>query len=163
MTVSRGSAHALFLSMLRTQGLLLTSRQQLPRAHAEVDSAAYPMLFALTRGPLRVSDLATTTRGELSTVSRQVTALARLGLVRKDADPGDGRVQLVALTDAGTELLQGVTDLRATWLQELLADWPEDEVQAATSRFRAVGDLLEAWLVSRGAALPPGPAEIEPS
>lgn len=163
MTVSRGSAHGLFLSMLRTQSLLLTSRQHLPRAHADVDSAAYPVLFELTHGPARITDLAAVLRGDLSTVSRQVTALSRLGLVRKDADPTDGRAQLVALTDAGRALLQRITDIRADWLQELLGGWDDHDVEATTSRLHLLGDLLEEWLRARGATPPSGPADLAPS
>jgi DNA-binding MarR family transcriptional regulator len=163
MTVSRGTAHQLFLSMLRTQSLLLTSRQHLPRAHAEVDSAAYPVLFELARGPARVTELAVVVRADLSTVSRQITALTHLGLVRKDADPSDGRANLVALTEAGTNLLQRITDLRADWLQELLGSWDDDAVEATTSRLGLLGDLLEDWLRGRGATPPVGPADLAPS
>jgi DNA-binding MarR family transcriptional regulator len=163
MTVSRGTAHELFLSMLRTQSLLLTSRQHLPRAHTEVDSAAYPVLFELTRGPARLTELAAVVRGDLSTVSRQVTALDRLGLIRKDADPSDGRAHLIALTETGSDLLQRVTDIRADWLQGLLGGWDDDTVEATTSRLGLLGDLLEDWLRGRGATPPAGPADLAPS
>jgi DNA-binding MarR family transcriptional regulator len=149
--------------MLRTQGLLLVSRDHLPRAHADVDSAAYPVLFELSRGSLRVGDLATVVRGDLSTVSRQVSALSRLGLVRKDTDPSDGRAQLVTLTESGRDLLQSITDIRAAWLQDLLGEWEDADVQTASHRLEALGDRLEAWLRAQGATPPPPPAGIAPS
>lgn len=163
MTVSRRSAHELFLSLLRTQKLLLVSRGHLPRAHAEVDPTAYPVLFTLTRGPARVTDIARLVQADLSTVSRQVSALAGLGLVTKATDPADGRAQLIALTADGLDVAQAITDLRATWLEDLLRTWEPHEVERLGSLLDRLGDQLDGWLRGRGAPLPPAPAEIAPN
>jgi DNA-binding MarR family transcriptional regulator len=163
MTVSRGSAHDLFLSLLRTQKLLLVSRGHLPRADADVDPTAYPVLFTLTRGPARISEIAPLVQADLSTVSRQVSALAGLGLVTKATDPVDGRAQLIALTAPGRAVAQAITDLRAAWLEDLLHTWEPHEVQDLGSLLDRLGDQLDGWLRSCGATLPPAPAEIAPS
>jgi DNA-binding MarR family transcriptional regulator len=163
MAVSRRSAHDLFLSFLRTQKLLLVSRGHLPRAHAEVDPAAQPVLFTLTRGPARISDLAPLVQADLSTVSRQVSALAALGLVSKATDPADGRAQLIALTEDGRDVAQAITDLRASWLEDLLRTWEPHEVQHFSALLDRLGDHLSDWLLDRGATLPGPPAEVAPS
>lgn len=162
MGVSQQSAHELFLSLLRTQKLLLASRAHTPRARADLDPAAYPVLFTLVKGPARISDLASVLHADLSVVSRQVSALAALGLVTKEVDPADGRAQLVALTARGRDVAQETTDLRAAWLQDLLGDWEPSEIGALKDHLDRLSDCFDDWLRSRGVVPPPAPSGPSP-
>jgi DNA-binding MarR family transcriptional regulator len=78
-----------------------------------------------------------------STVSRAVTALVRLGLVRRFADPADGRASLLALTPSGRSAL----DETHRWYDDLLAgalhDWtPQELADFAATLHRFSTDVL---------------------
>ena len=110
--------------------------------HPDLDSAAYGLLSSLDReGPLRVTDLAATVGVGKPTVSRQIALLTDLGLVRKEADPHDGRAHNVTLTDSGTEHVASLRVHRHEFFRDRLADLTPDDVHALASY---LGRLNEA-------------------
>src|SRR5262249_38679467 len=54
------------------------------------------LVYLVEHGPRRLGALADAVHSDISTVSRQVSALVKLGLVERRADPDDGRVSLLA-------------------------------------------------------------------
>ena len=155
MPVSNQEANDVFLALLRVQKLLIAARHTAPRVHAGVDVTAYPVLFAIANaGSVRVSDIADRLHSDVSTVSRQLTALAGHGLVAKAADPSDGRAQVASLTDEGRAVLREIQSTRATWFQGLLTDWDGADAGAFIKRLRSLGDALDGHLRARGAPLP---------
>jgi DNA-binding MarR family transcriptional regulator len=88
-------------------------------------------------------DLAAHNALDPSTVSRSVAALVRLGLVRRYADPADGRASLLALTARGRAAL----DETHRWYDDLLAgaldDWtPQELADFAAMLHRFSTDVL---------------------
>ena len=155
MGVTDQEANDVFLSLLRVQKLLVAARHTAPRVHEGVDVTAYPVLFVIAgAGPVRVSDIATNLHSDVSTVSRQVSALASHGLVAKEADPSDGRAQVASLTDEGRSVLHLIQSTRAQWFQGLLADWDGNAAATFIGQLRSLGDALDAHLRARGQALP---------
>ncbi len=155
MAVSHQEANDVFLSLLRVQKLLLAARHTSPRVHEGVDVAAYPVLFVIAgAGPVRVSDIATNLHSDVSTVSRQVSALVTHGLVAKETDPTDGRAQVASLTGEGRAALRLIQSSRAQWFQGLLADWDGESATTFIRQLRSLGDALDAHLRARGQALP---------
>lgn len=132
--------------LVRVVKLLHHVRQQAPRRHPQVDPMAYPLLFNLLAGPLRVSALAEAIHSDVSTVSRQVSTLVDLGFVARGPDPDDRRAHALTLTDEGTALLHAIRDDRDRWLQGLLADWDDDEVASFSRHLRHFASDLEASL-----------------
>jgi DNA-binding MarR family transcriptional regulator len=134
--------------LLRVVKLLHHTRQQAPRQHPQVDPMAYPLLFNLQAGPLRVSALAEAIHSDVSTVSRQVSTLVDLGFVTRGPDPVDGRAQALTLTDEGTTLLHGIRNARDRWLSSLLADWSDEDVAVFSEHLRHFASDLETSLTS---------------
>lgn len=132
--------------LIRVVKLLHVVRQHAPRQHPQVDPMAYPMLFHLKNGSLRVSALAELLHSDVSTVSRQVSALVDLGFVTRGPDPDDGRAQALTLTVEGEALLVAIRDNRDRWLQGLLADWDADDVATFSAHLRHFASNLEASL-----------------
>ena len=158
MTVSKDEANEVFLGLLRVQKLLVAAKQTAPRLADGVDVTAYPVLFVVAgAGTVRISELATTLHNDVSTVSRQVSALVAGGLLEKSADPSDGRAWVVSLTAHGREAVTRIQASRATWFQGLLTDWDGPAAADFVSRLRELGDALDANLRARGAAPPPMP------
>ena len=155
MAVSKDEANAVFLALLRVQKLLVASKNTAPRVHDGVDTTAYPVLFLVGgSGSIRISDLATTLHNDVSTVSRQVSALVANGLLDKSADPNDRRAFVVSLTDSGREALGQIQDSRAGWFQGLLCEWEPVDAAHFIARLQSLGDALDANLRARGESPP---------
>ncbi|MGW0970913.1 MarR family winged helix-turn-helix transcriptional regulator [Streptomyces sp. NPDC002516] len=59
-----------------------------------------------------------------------LAALDQYGLIQRNPDPGDGRRQLVTLTDAGRERVEGTRQARSEWLTRAFEErCTEDERQ----------------------------------
>ena len=81
------------------------------------------------QGPIRASDLAEMVCADPSTVSRQVAALVRAGLIERRADPADGRASLLAATPAGRDAIAWHRRMRGAAVGPLVADWSEQDRQ----------------------------------
>jgi DNA-binding MarR family transcriptional regulator len=105
-------------------------------------------LMAVTDGtdisPAQASVLTRIGRGEVSTASALATAehvrpqsmavtlatLEQRGLIMRTPDPSDGRRQIIELTVAGHERLEGVAQAREEWLAtSFQSEFTEDERQ----------------------------------
>lgn len=80
------------------------------------------------RGPSRASTLAEILRLDLSSVSRQVSALEREGWVQRERDPDDQRASLLELSPTGRDLLERVRVARGEALRAVLTDWSPDDL-----------------------------------
>lgn len=120
------------------------ARASAGRMHPELSLVSYTLLGHLEeRGGCRATDLAAHYALDKSTVSRQVAALERTGLIERRLDPEDHRVQVLHLTEAGREILAQVTRSRRAAFRERLADWPEDDLArfaAYLERYNAGAD-----------------------
>lgn len=134
--------------LVRVTKLLHVAKQRAPRHHPLVDPMAYPLLFNLARGPLRVSTLAELVHADISTVSRQVSTLVDLGFVSREPDPDDGRAQVLAVTDEGNALLTALREGRNRWLEGLLATWSDNEVRTLTEHLAHLASDLETSLTT---------------
>lgn len=116
-------------------------------AHAidpHLDPSCYPLLVALSRHEsLPMSQLVATLEVGKSTVTRQIDAAARLGLVRRSPDPDDARARVVALTELGRERYTEVTDSQIADWREHLSRWDPDDIRTLTA-------LLRKFLASTG-------------
>ena len=81
------------------------------------------------QGPIRLTELASCIGVGKPSVSRQIAFLERLGLVSKEADPLDGRAQIIRLTPKGEEKMHQVQDARREVFRERLGEWPPEELQ----------------------------------
>jgi DNA-binding MarR family transcriptional regulator len=112
------------------------------------DRSAILLLKTLVgEGPCRGSALATAVHSDPSTVSRQVAALVRAGLVERRADQEDGRASLLAATPAGVAMLEEHRRRMGISLARVVQHWtPED-----LDRFV---ELLERFVADHGRYLP---------
>jgi DNA-binding MarR family transcriptional regulator len=143
------TAQRVSTNLVRFVKLLKAARAQAPQAHPEVESAAYPALFNLAEGERRVSALAEAIHSDISTTSRQVSTLARHGLLEKLADPEDGRAQVVRLTPAGQELVATIHQQGAAWFQRLLDGWTAQEATDFAAGLEHLTASLEDSLAAR--------------
>jgi DNA-binding MarR family transcriptional regulator len=140
------AATASLLDLLRT--VRKAKARMLADARGDVDSATQLLLHTVAQaGPMRTSTLAATVGSDLSTVSRQVSALVTAGLLERRADPADGRACLLALTPAGEARLADHEQDRDAFFDEVLDGWTEDELSqfaGLLARFTASYDQVHA-------------------
>ncbi len=163
--LDRRTAERVSVGLIRLTKLLQALRQHAPRIHPAVDATAYPILFNLAAEPRRVSVLADCVHSDVSTVSRQVSALEAHGLVDKVSDPDDGRAQVVALSGEGQSLLGRIQQQRTEWFRELMDDWTAEEASEFAGHLERFGGALERsrdHLVSRRSAAAPDPEQPNP-
>lgn len=98
--------------------------------HPEMESAAYGLLVILqSEGAMRLTELAANIGVGKPSVSRQVSLLEHLGLIRKQADPVDGRAQTLTLTREGAEQLARTQLARKQAFRRKLGDWSGADVE----------------------------------
>lgn len=101
------------------------------RAEDRASGLSGPRLSALSvivfSGPLSMRDLAAAEQVRPPTITRLVRDLEKAGLVRRESDPHDRRVQLVAATAKGRRLLQRGRRLRVQSLAAEVAKLPPSD------------------------------------
>ena len=117
------------------------------KPHRALDRSAYVILRHLqAAGPLNVSALADRLNLDGSTVTRQVTALEKDGLVQRRPDPRDGRGTVIAPTASGLAQVDAVRKARREVYDVVLGDWsPRDRAQLAAVLERLT-DTLDGYL-----------------
>jgi DNA-binding MarR family transcriptional regulator len=115
---------------------------------AGVDRSTIVLLKTLVAlGASRSSELATAIHSDPSTVSRQVAAMVRDGLVERRADPEDGRASMLVPTERGLALLAEQRRRMGLALAQVVKQWEPDDV----SRFL---ELFERFVADHERALP---------
>lgn len=119
-------------------------RYPLERAH-------YLLLLQLRDGARTVSDLAAQLALDDSTVTRQVAAMERRGLVRKLANPADRRSALVESTETGARQVATMRAVRLQRIAALFAKWTEaDRMVLADMLGRVNADLTASLATANG-------------
>jgi DNA-binding MarR family transcriptional regulator len=132
--------------VIRVAKLFQVARARAGVTEEGIEPPTYGILFTLERGARRLSDLSSCVHTEISTTSRQVTSLARAGLVEKVPDPDDGRAQLIRVTGAGHETMCRLRDRRDSWLAGLLEDWDPEDIHTLARLLRRLNDEVETSL-----------------
>jgi DNA-binding MarR family transcriptional regulator len=102
--------------------------RQWRRSHNQLQASTKGPLFLclgtlIKEGPMRSGALAEAVCSDPSTVSRQVAMLVEQGLVRREADPHDGRISVLAATDRGREAAAAMKRRRDALVASVMADW----------------------------------------
>lgn len=135
--------------LVRIVKLMSAARAQAPALRDDIDPGTYSVMFLIWRGETRMSDLATRLHADISTMSRQVSALTDKGLIERRPDPHDGRAQVLALTGAGKDFVMALRARRDAWLSDVLAAWTPQERAELTACLRRLADDVEADLAAR--------------
>ncbi|MCK1814493.1 MarR family transcriptional regulator [Streptomyces sp. XM4011] len=97
-------------------------------ARNSMDRAAYLLLSRLDQeGPTGVKALAHGMGIDSSTVTRQAAPLVEAALVRRAADPDDGRAVVLQLTPRGSARLEEIRSSRRALMALLTEEWTEGE------------------------------------
>lgn len=95
-------------------------------------------------GPLRLGELAAREGVAGPSIIRTISPLTDDGLVRRDADPKDGRSSFVSLTPAGKKLLDQIRRDRSDFLARRAARLTDDQRAALVDAVPVLELLLES-------------------
>ena len=101
------------------------------------------VLFKLLDGPRTPGELAELDRVAAPSMTKTVTCLAERGLVEVRDNPADGRSKLVALTDAGRDLLDATVRARDDWMVRKLQGLTDDELAVLAEATELLNRVLE--------------------
>ncbi|MEE4592645.1 MarR family transcriptional regulator [Streptomyces sp. DSM 41524] len=119
----------------------------------DISFTAASTLGRLSReGPSRLTALAADEGVTQPSMTQLIQRLERQDLVTRVDDPHDGRVVLVAITDAGRELLAERRRGRTNRLAELLATLPPEDEQALATAVRAATPAFQRLVESAARA-----------
>lgn len=110
----------------------------------DLDRSAYAILCRLDdEGPQRLGALATAFGLDPSTITRQVQSLERTGFAERSTDRRDRRVSVLSLTDAGLHAVRTTRQHRRSQLNQVLADWPQEDVDRFAALLERFNESLE--------------------
>jgi DNA-binding MarR family transcriptional regulator len=123
-------------------------QQYLAAAKHNVEWSAHVLISHLVLcGPIRASALAERVRSDPSTVSRQVAALVKDGLIERTADPEDGRASLLVATDKGRDVHRAHMRTRNEYFGRMLAHWSQRDCRRLAELLqRFTTEYDEYWL-----------------
>ncbi|WP_018352295.1 MarR family winged helix-turn-helix transcriptional regulator [Longispora albida] len=114
-----------------------------PDEDRSLERPAYILLGMIeTAGPVRLTALAVTAQLNLSTISRQVSALEGAGLIIREQDPADGRASLVRVSELGRIALERNHNRWRDELTAMLADWDEKERDEFARLFTRLNEAM---------------------
>jgi DNA-binding MarR family transcriptional regulator len=117
-----------FIALMRTFNK--ARARMLAAAAHDVEWSAHMVLKCVeTEGPMRASAIADVLHSDPSTVSRQVSALVKDGLLERRSDPGDGRASLLALTAKADDVLAEHDRIRLNYFAQMLDGWSDTDLR----------------------------------
>jgi DNA-binding MarR family transcriptional regulator len=121
----------------------------------DLDRSAYGILCRLAdEGPQRLGLLATAFGLDPSTITRQVQAMEKAGLVHRAQDAEDRRASILDLTEEGKVVLAHTRAYRRQRLEAVLTDWSDGEREE-------LGVLLEKMNTSIASLVDGRPHQVQ--
>ena len=143
------------LGTIETQVALLmrlgeaTRRSAGVEPHRALDRAAYVILRRLQQdGSQNVSVLAASLNLDGSTVTRQVTALQKDGLIERLPDPRDGRGTVIEATALGLRQVDAVRAARRELYGTVLRDYSDQDRRDLATALERLTAALGAYMQS---------------
>src|SRR5580658_869008 len=114
------------------------------KAGIRLDRALFPLLIGVERaGPIGVVDLAGRVGRDYTTVSRQVTKLESLSLVKRRGNATDGRVREAVITRKGKEMADMVDAAREKIGRAIFETWDAHDFDELVRLIRKFADAIE--------------------
>ena len=136
--------HGALLDIIGVMNQPARDEQLLQAAGVQLEQLLFPLLVAIgRRGPIGVVELADNLGRDYTTVSRQVKKLEAQGLAHKQPNANDRRISEVTLSEQGQAIFAQIARARQKLMNQVLANWSPDEVQALFTLTRKYADSLQ--------------------
>ncbi|MEW2048191.1 MarR family transcriptional regulator [Streptomyces sp. NBC_00377] len=115
------------------------------RNNSLMERSAYILLSRIrVQGPMSIGELSDAFGLDASTLNRQTAAAVRAGLIERIPDPEGGMARKFRLTDEGTRLLDSEREGIVEILDQVMTDWPDDDIAAFAEYLRRFNYGIEA-------------------
>ncbi len=136
--------HGALLDIISVMNQPLRDEQILQAAGVQLEQMLFPLLVAVWRyGPVGVVELADHLGRDYTTVSRQVKKLEAQGLACKQANAKDRRISEGTLSEKGQRMIDAIAVARRRLMNQVLAEWSQDEVLALFRLTRKYANSLQ--------------------
>ncbi|MBW9463371.1 MarR family winged helix-turn-helix transcriptional regulator [Kluyvera sp. EC_51] len=136
--------HGALLDIIGVMNQPARDEQLLQAAGVQLEQLLFPLLVAIgRRGPIGVVELADNLGRDYTTVSRQVKKLEAQGLAHKQPNAHDRRISEVTLSEQGQAIFAQIARARQKLMNQVLANWSPEEVQALFTLTRKYADSLQ--------------------
>ncbi|EPK7359720.1 TPA: MarR family winged helix-turn-helix transcriptional regulator [Kluyvera cryocrescens] len=136
--------HGALLDIIGVMNQPVRDEQLLQAAGVQLDQLLFPLLVAIGRyGPIGVVELADNLGRDYTTVSRQVKKLEAQSLAHKQPNAQDRRISEVTLSPQGREIFDAIAVARQKLMNQVLAAWSPEEVEALFRLTRKYADSLQ--------------------
>jgi DNA-binding MarR family transcriptional regulator len=117
----------------------------LQEAGVSLDRALFPLLIVVERkGPIGIVEIAELAGRDYTTVSRQISKLAGLGLVSRNPSKTDSRLREVLITAKGKVVTSAIDAARERLAGVLFAKWSKRDLQDLARLMRRFADDLQS-------------------
>ena len=158
-TVTERSALDAYIKLSRATAAV-DARINRPLADADLTTSQFGVLEAVWHlGPLTHGAISRKLLKSSGNVTVVIDNLVRRGLVRRERDESDRRVSRVALTDAGTALLESVFPAHVARVVDAFAGLDPDELETLSALLRTLGRHAADGTTNR----PPRPTDHAPA
>ena len=145
MTITMSNRHREAADRLHSASIHVLRRVAREDPASGLSAARLSALSVLVfGGPRTLGELAAAERVRPPTMTNIVRGLEEAGLVRREADPTDGRVARVRATPKGERILQRARERRIASLAERLSSLSLDEVARVHEAAELVDRALQA-------------------
>jgi DNA-binding MarR family transcriptional regulator len=121
----------LWLKLLKTTGTMETLLRNRLKAECDTTLPRFDVMAALDHHPdgLRMSELSSFLMVSNGNVTGIANRLVEEGLVARQTDAEDGRVQILVLTPTGKTQFQAMANKHAGWVDDILGPLKDDDIK----------------------------------
>jgi DNA-binding MarR family transcriptional regulator len=136
--------HGALISIVGAMNRPQRDERLIEAAGIRLDRALFPLLIGIERlGPIGVMDLADRAGRDYTTVSRQVTKLESLGLVKRQENAVDRRVREAVISPKGKAMTVRIDAARERIGRAIFGTWAKEDIEDLVRLLRMFADALE--------------------
>jgi DNA-binding MarR family transcriptional regulator len=136
--------HGSLISIVSAMNRPQRDEAMVKAAGISLERALFPLLVGIERlGPIGVVDMADRVGRDYTTVSRQVSTLEGLGLVKREGSDADRRVRMASVTPKGKAMTDLVDVARERMGRKIFASWEPGEMDELVRLMRKFADALD--------------------
>jgi DNA-binding MarR family transcriptional regulator len=138
--VSEIPSHAELASELRLSLLRATRRLRTQRVNTAATLSQLSALGTVYRsGPLSAGEIAAIEQVQPPSMTKILAAIEQAGWIERSSHPDDRRQSVIAITEAGRELLAEETRVRDEWLAKRLVEFSAEDLR----KLKAAVEVLD--------------------
>ena len=142
--------HMALISIVSAMNRPRNDEKMIEAAGIRLERALFSVLVGIERlGPIGVVELAERFGRDHTTVSRQVSRLESLGLVKRRESPVDRRVREAVISAKGKAMTDRIDAARERMGQAIFEDWSRGEIDDFVRLMRKFADALEEGPAAR--------------